>query len=117
MAEVRKQKLILRRKKCPPTQLKSPPLQSLTGKTLPIHIILILPEYFPRFRRVRLAVRRFRSERSAAPNKSENVHLTLTANFPAGTVGEKYNYVMSVSGGTAPYTFWISSGSLPAGCI
>lgn len=35
--------------------------------------------------------------------------------LPAGVVGTAYSQQLSVSGGTAPYTFSVSSGSLPAG--
>jgi hypothetical protein len=35
--------------------------------------------------------------------------------FPAGAVGTPYSQAPTVTGGTVPYTFSISSGSLPAG--
>jgi hypothetical protein len=44
----------------------------------------------------------------------------ITVNPPAlpnGTVGTAYNQVISASGGTAPYTFTVSSGALPTGLI
>src|SRR3954452_4316867 len=57
----------------------------------------------------------FAARSSAELSQTTKVRLNLSANFPPATVGQKYNYVMSVSGGKAPYSFWISSGSLPAG--
>jgi len=42
--------------------------------------------------------------------------LTITtASLPADTVGVAYNQTLTASGGTTPYTWSISSGSLPAG--
>lgn len=35
--------------------------------------------------------------------------------LPAGTVGTSYNQTISASGGTAPYTFAVTSGALPPG--
>jgi hypothetical protein len=35
--------------------------------------------------------------------------------LPDGEVGTPYNQIVSASGGTAPYTFSVSSGALPAG--
>jgi hypothetical protein len=43
---------------------------------------------------------------------------TITVNpatLPNGTVGVAYNQTITASGGTPPYTFTITSGSLPAG--
>jgi alpha-tubulin suppressor-like RCC1 family protein len=37
------------------------------------------------------------------------------ASLPNGTVGTAYSQTISASGGTAPYTFAVSSGSLPPG--
>ncbi|MGA9750656.1 MAG: putative Ig domain-containing protein [Acidobacteriota bacterium] len=37
------------------------------------------------------------------------------SSLPDGTVGVAYNQVMSATGGTAPYSFAVTSGSLPAG--
>lgn len=37
------------------------------------------------------------------------------ATVPAATVGTAYSQTVSASGGTAPYTFSVSSGALPAG--
>jgi hypothetical protein len=39
------------------------------------------------------------------------------ATLPNGSVGAPYNQIVTASGGTAPYTFAISSGSLPTGLI
>lgn len=39
------------------------------------------------------------------------------ATLPNGTVGTPYNQIVSASGGTAPYTFSVSSGALPTGLI
>jgi hypothetical protein len=43
--------------------------------------------------------------------------LTVTTNSPlaGGTVGSSYNQTLSATGGTAPYSWSIASGSLPAG--
>lgn len=39
------------------------------------------------------------------------------ATLPNGTVGTPYNQVVSATGGTAPYTFSVSSGALPTGLL
>lgn len=39
----------------------------------------------------------------------------LPATLPAGSLGAPYTQALSASGGTAPYTFSISSGALPPG--
>jgi hypothetical protein len=39
------------------------------------------------------------------------------ASLPNGSVGTPYNQTVSASGGTAPYTFAISIGSLPSGLL
>jgi hypothetical protein len=39
------------------------------------------------------------------------------ATLPNGSVGAAYNQVVSGSGGTAPYTFVVSSGALPTGLL
>ena len=41
--------------------------------------------------------------------------LGLSGNPPAGTVGSAYATALQAAGGTAPYTFSLISGSLPAG--
>ena len=38
-----------------------------------------------------------------------------TASLPAGTVGQAYSNALAASGGTAPYTWTVSSGTLPTG--
>ncbi len=40
---------------------------------------------------------------------------TVTASLPGGTVDSAYSATLQASGGTVPYTWSISSGSLPAG--
>ena len=35
--------------------------------------------------------------------------------LPAGVVGEQYNFVLTASGGTLPYSWFVTSGSLPPG--
>jgi hypothetical protein len=59
---------------------------------------------------------------TADPTKSASstvtvtaIPLTLTANFIAAQVGFTYSVALAVGGGTAPYTYAISSGALPAG--
>jgi hypothetical protein len=46
---------------------------------------------------------------------SASTHLTLRGNFVPAQVGIKYSVAVAASGGTAPYTFTISWGQLPAG--
>ena len=41
--------------------------------------------------------------------------IVIAAHLPAATVGTVYSAVLSVSGGTAPYTFAVRSGLLPPG--
>jgi hypothetical protein len=41
--------------------------------------------------------------------------IAIAANFPPAAVGSAFNAVLSVSGGTAPYTFSIRQGTLPPG--
>jgi hypothetical protein len=43
------------------------------------------------------------------------IPLTLTGNFTPAQVGFTYSVPLAVGGGTAPYTYAISSGQLPAG--
>ncbi len=47
--------------------------------------------------------------------KTSSTQLVLSGNLPLAQVGVAYNAPISVSGGTAPYTFSLSSGSLPSG--
>src|SRR5262249_60242172 len=37
------------------------------------------------------------------------------ASLPGGTIGTAYSQTITASGGTAPYTFAVTSGTLPAG--
>ena len=39
----------------------------------------------------------------------------VPSSLPSGTVGSAYSQVLSATGGTAPYTFAVQSGTLPAG--
>jgi parallel beta-helix repeat protein len=41
--------------------------------------------------------------------------LTLSPMLPGGVVGQPYHYIPLTSGGTAPYTYTLIRGSLPAG--
>jgi hypothetical protein len=41
--------------------------------------------------------------------------MTMQSSLPGSTVGSSYREVISVSGGTAPYVFVLSQGSLPPG--
>jgi hypothetical protein len=62
---------------------------------------------------------------SSSPAQSKSITLSIviaplslaitTSAVPAGTVGTSYATVLQASGGAAPYTWSISSGSLPAG--
>ena len=45
---------------------------------------------------------------------AQQISLSPTS-IPAGTVGTVYSQTISASGGTAPYTFAVTAGSLPAG--
>ena len=42
-------------------------------------------------------------------------HIRVSVSLPPATVGNAYNAVVSVSGGTTPYQFSVVSGSLPIG--
>ena len=63
---------------------------------------------------------------SATPAQSSSANLSLTVvafgirittNFlPDGQVGSPYSTTLSAAGGTAPYTWTLTSGTLPAGC-
>ena len=50
---------------------------------------------------------------SSSNNHSES--LTLSGTFPGGVTNQAYNAVLTVSGGSSPYQFAITSGSLPPG--
>lgn len=63
---------------------------------------------------------------SGTPQQNDSQALTLdivnplaftTAALPGTSVGAAYNQSITATGGTAPYTFGISSGSLPAGIV
>jgi hypothetical protein len=41
--------------------------------------------------------------------------ITLTGTLPGGTVNAAYNQTITALGGTAPYTYAVTAGSLPAG--
>lgn len=41
--------------------------------------------------------------------------ISLQSALPTPTVGTPYNSAISVSGGSAPYSFWVSAGQLPEG--
>jgi hypothetical protein len=43
--------------------------------------------------------------------------LNIAATLPSGVVGAAYNATLKVSGGTAPYSFSLASGQLPAGVL
>jgi len=53
--------------------------------------------------------------RSYTINIGTNSLSVNPASLPAGTQGVAYNQTVTATGGTAPYTFLVSSGSLPAG--
>jgi hypothetical protein len=41
--------------------------------------------------------------------------VVTTSSLPTGTVGTAYSQTLQASGGIAPYTWSVSSGTLPAG--
>jgi parallel beta-helix repeat protein len=51
---------------------------------------------------------------SAAPPPKPAVRIT-TSSLPGGTVSQAYNVTVVASGGTTPYAWTLSAGSLPAG--
>jgi Putative Ig domain len=56
------------------------------------------------------------SNSTTAPTTvTPNANLTVSSTLPAGTVGTSYSSTLTVTGGTAPYTFSAASGQLPAG--
>jgi hypothetical protein len=59
-----------------------------------------------------------KASKTATKSLSITVYSALsisTANLPAGSVGVVYNQNLNASGGKTPYTWSISSGTLPAG--
>ena len=54
---------------------------------------------------------------SAAPatTSANSPAISTVSPLPAGTVGTAYSVTLQASGGTAPYTWSVASGSLPAG--
>jgi hypothetical protein len=50
-----------------------------------------------------------------ASGSGTSTKLNLTGSFPAGTVAESYNTVLTVGGGDPPYQFSVKTGALPAG--
>jgi hypothetical protein len=62
------------------------------------------------------------SETPTAKTATANLNITVspaltvtTASLPAGVIGTSYSQTLSATGGVTPYTWTISSGSLPAG--
>jgi len=54
---------------------------------------------------------------SAAPPPGCPVITIAPATAPNGLVGQPYSQTLTASGGTAPYTFIVSSGTLPPGVV
>ena len=59
---------------------------------------------------------------SSSPAKSASASLSITVAFsvtttslPSGVVGNSYSATLAAAGGTTPYTWAVTSGSLPAG--
>jgi hypothetical protein len=52
---------------------------------------------------------------STLPSNTSNASLSIAGNLPAGAVGANYSGSVSVTGGTAPYSFAVASGQLPNG--
>ncbi len=50
-----------------------------------------------------------------SPQSPQGNSLTLSGNFPTGTVNQSYNTALSVSGGSSPYYFSVKTGALPPG--
>jgi len=51
------------------------------------------------------------------PTTTPPASLTISSTLPSATVGSTYSATLSVSGGTAPYTFSLKSGTLPGGLL
>jgi hypothetical protein len=61
---------------------------------------------------------------SSSPAKTASANLSITilmplsvttTSLPKGTVGSSYSATLAATGGTTPYTWKVTSGSLPAG--
>lgn len=50
-----------------------------------------------------------------APQATPSALVVSTTSLPSGTIGAAYSATLQVSGGTAPYTWSIASGNIPAG--
>src|ERR1700677_989238 len=48
-------------------------------------------------------------------NTNTNPAFTVSSSLPPATVNVTYNTARAITGGTAPYTFSMASGQLPAG--
>jgi hypothetical protein len=51
------------------------------------------------------------------PTTTPSASLTISSTLPSATVGSTYSSTLSVTGGTAPYSFSLKSGALPAGLL
>lgn len=54
---------------------------------------------------------------ACAPAIACPIITVLPATLPNGTIGTAYNQTVSGNGGTAPYTFGVTSGALPTGLV
>jgi len=54
---------------------------------------------------------------TASSTPSSNSILTITGALPPATVGSSYKAAVTVTGGTAPYSFSVASGELPQGVV
>lgn len=52
---------------------------------------------------------------NSCPNVLSSTPLITTASFPNGVTSNPYSFTTAVSGGTGPYTWAITAGSLPTG--
>jgi len=57
------------------------------------------------------------SASSSASNSSSASSLSISSALPPASVGSNYNAAITVTGGTAPYTFSLASGKLPQGIL
>lgn len=57
------------------------------------------------------------SSRPTSPTSAAPGQLSVSASLPAGSVGASYDASLSATGGTAPYSFSLASGKLPAGVL